>query len=65
MDLKLNDILNLSQDELKNSKIELNMTAGSGAESFMIRWLKTDKVVLPIVLIGGGMEKLEIFILIN
>lgn len=43
MDLKLNDILNLSQDELKNSKIELNMTAGSGAESFMIRWLKTDK----------------------
>lgn len=34
MDLMLNDILNLTPDEISNSKIELNMTAGRGAESF-------------------------------
>lgn len=42
MDLMLNDILNLTPDEISNSKIELNMTAGRGAESFIDRWLKTD-----------------------
>ena len=30
MDLKLNQILNLSQEEIDNSKIEFNMQAGSG-----------------------------------
>ena len=35
----LNDILNLSSDELFNSKIELNMTAGKGGEQHIERWL--------------------------
>lgn len=40
MDLYLNQILNLSQEEIDNAKIEFNMRAGSGGESFLDRWLK-------------------------
>ena len=39
MDLYLNDILQLSDYEIENSKIEFNMNAGSGGESFIDRWL--------------------------
>ena len=40
MELKLNDILNLSKEEIDNCRIEMNMTAGSGAENFLDKWLK-------------------------
>ena len=30
MDLLLNNVLNLTQEEIDNSKIEFNMQAGSG-----------------------------------
>ena len=30
MDLMLNDLLQLTDDEIANSRIELNMTAGAG-----------------------------------
>lgn len=39
MELFLNDILRLSDKEIKNSKIELNMRAGSNGESFLDVWL--------------------------
>jgi hypothetical protein len=35
--IKLNDILGLSDDEISNSKIELNMQAGG--EAYIDRWL--------------------------
>lgn len=44
--IKLNDILGLSEDEISNSKIELNMQAGVGGESYIDLWLycsDTDK----------------------
>lgn len=47
MDLNLKQILNLSPDEIKNSKIEFNMQAGSGGEAFIDKWLQyteTEKV---------------------
>lgn len=40
MDLNLKQILNLSPDEIKNSKIEFNMQAGSGGEAFIDKWLQ-------------------------
>ena len=40
MDLLLNDVLNLTQQEIENSKIEFNVQAGSGGQSFLDRWLK-------------------------
>ena len=40
MNLLLNNILNLSDDEIKNSKIEFNMNAGSKGQPFLDRWLK-------------------------
>jgi len=40
MDINLNDILNLSEEEILRSKIEFNMQAGSGGEPFIDRWLK-------------------------
>lgn len=40
MDLKLNDVLHLTQEEIGNSKIEFNMQAGSGGQPFFDRWLK-------------------------
>lgn len=39
MGIPLNSILNLSEEDIANSKIELNMDAGRGGESFMDRWL--------------------------
>lgn len=40
MELYLNSILNLTDEEIENSKIEFNMQAGSGGQSFLDRWLK-------------------------
>lgn len=40
MQLLLNDILHLSEQEINNSKIELNMRAGSNGESFLDVWLE-------------------------
>lgn len=40
MDLQLNDILNLTKEEIDNSKIEFNMQAGTGGQPFLDRWLK-------------------------
>lgn len=42
MDLMLNDLLQLTDDEIANSRIELNMTAGAGEERFVDRWLKSE-----------------------
>ncbi len=39
MELKLNDILNLTPTEISNSRIELNMEAGRGGQQFIDRWL--------------------------
>lgn len=36
MDLQLNDILNLTKEEIDNSKIEFNMQAGTGGQPFLI-----------------------------
>lgn len=40
MDLLLNDVLHLSQEEINNSKIELNMQEGQGGQDFLDKWLK-------------------------
>ena len=40
MDLLLNKVLNLTREEIENSKIEFNMKAGKGGQSFIDRWLK-------------------------
>ena len=40
MDLLLNNVLNLTKEEIQNSKIEFNMQAGSGGQPFLDRWLK-------------------------
>lgn len=40
MDLPLNNVLNLTKEEIENSKIEFNMQAGSGGQPFLDRWLK-------------------------
>lgn len=40
MDLSLNYVLNLTKEEIENSKIEFNMKAGSGGQPFLDRWLK-------------------------
>lgn len=42
MELMLNDLFHLSETEIMNSRIELNMTAGAGAERFVDRWLASD-----------------------
>ena len=39
MEIKLNSILGLTEEEIANSKIELNMNPGSGGEPFLERWL--------------------------
>lgn len=33
MDIKLNEILKLTTEEIENSRIELNMTEGTGGDS--------------------------------
>ena len=40
LQIYLNDIFNLSEKDIKNSKIELNMTAGKGGVPFLEKWLK-------------------------
>lgn len=40
MDIKLNAVLNLTDEEIENSKIEFNMQVGSGGRSFLNVWLK-------------------------
>lgn len=40
MDIMLNNLLNLNEEEIKNSKIEFNMKAGRDGEAFIDRWLK-------------------------
>ena len=40
MDLPLNNVLNLTKEEIENSRIEFNMQAGSGGQPFLDRWLK-------------------------
>ena len=40
MDLLLNNVLNLTKEEIQKSKIEFNMQAGSGGQPFLDRWLK-------------------------
>lgn len=44
MDLNLNQLLNLSSEDIKNSKIEFNMKAGSGGQPFLDRWLKHSEI---------------------
>ncbi|MEE1015080.1 MAG: GIY-YIG nuclease family protein [Lachnospiraceae bacterium] len=44
MDLLLNNILNLTTEEIKNSKIEFNMHVGGSGEPFLDRWLKCNEV---------------------
>lgn len=43
MELSLNCVLNLTEKEIENSKIELNMRPGSDTVSFLDRWLKSDE----------------------
>ena len=42
--LKLNDLLNLSEDEIAKSKMGLNMTLGQRGETCLNDWLKTGNV---------------------
>lgn len=37
--IKLNDILHLSEEEMKNSKIELNMSEGRNGIQYIDKWL--------------------------
>ena len=43
MDLSLNNILNLTQEEIDNSRIELNMTEGSGGVSYIDKRLSLNE----------------------
>lgn len=43
MDLKLNDILHLTDEEIRNSKIELNISAGKYGDSYIDLWLGLDE----------------------
>ncbi|KHD13991.1 GIY-YIG nuclease family protein [Clostridium butyricum] len=43
MELSLNSILNLKESEIINSRIELNMTEGSGGMSYIDKWLALDQ----------------------
>ena len=40
MELLLNNILNLTEQQINNSKIEFNMNIGKGGMPFIDRWLK-------------------------
>ena len=44
MNLSLNNILNLSTEEIQNSKIEYNMQVGRGGTSFLDRWLMHSEI---------------------
>lgn len=45
MELSLNNILNLSSEEIDNSRIELNMTEGSGGIAYIDIWLSLEQSV--------------------
>ena len=45
MEIMLNDILRLTEEEIQNSRIELNMTAGKGGISYIDKWLLLEKSV--------------------
>ena len=40
MDLPLNNVLNLTKEEIENCKIEFNMHPGGDNQSFLDKWLK-------------------------
>ena len=40
MELLLNNILNLTEQQISNSKIEFNMNIGKGGMPLIDRWLK-------------------------
>lgn len=40
MEISLQQIFNLTKEEIDNSKIEFNMQAGSGGEAFIDKWLQ-------------------------
>lgn len=68
--IKLNNILGLTDEEINNSKIELNMQAGVGGESYinlgfivMKRIKKTE--LAQNVVIGVGMAIKEILDQVN
>ena len=43
MELLLNDVLNLTAAEIDNSRIELNMTEGSGGIAYIDKWLSLEQ----------------------
>lgn len=43
MELRLNSIFNLSEEEIKNSKIELNISNGKYGDSYLDIWLSLDE----------------------
>ena len=43
MELLLNDVLNLTEVEIDNSRIELNMTEGSGGIAYIDKWLSLEQ----------------------
>jgi len=43
MELKLNNILGLTEEEISNSKIEFNMHPGNSGQTFLDRWLKNSE----------------------
>lgn len=45
VELTLNNILNLTSSEIENSRIELNMTEGSGGIAHIDRWLSLEQTV--------------------
>lgn len=45
MNIQLNDILNLTDQEIENSRIELNMTEGPGGMAYIDKWLLLEEDV--------------------
>ena len=43
MELTINSIFNLSVEEIANSRLELNMTEGSGGMAYIDKWLAADQ----------------------
>lgn len=59
MDIKLNEILKLTTEEIENSRIELNMTEGAGGIAYIDKWLTLEQSIKDSVYrnvhIGVGM----------
>lgn len=45
MEIKINDIFQLTPDEIKNSRIELNMVEGPGGQKYIGKWLALSEEV--------------------